>query len=195
MIPLSHVIEVGLLMLAAYVVGCATGYAARRALRHLLRPRDTMTASTPIPVAAPQSAARRLARVGAEEQPAIKLPATAAVRRPPELPGPRRNKPDNLRLIKGIGAKTDRHCRIWGSTISIRSPNGSPRMWPGSKAASPSKAGSDASSGSSRQRCWQRRRVPTRPRLPQASNLPRRGNAPPPRRLRSRRKGQGSLAP
>ncbi|NGP19029.1 hypothetical protein [Devosia aurantiaca] len=107
MIPLSHVIEIGLLMLAAYVVGCATGYAARLALRHLLRPRDTLTASTPIPVAAPQSAARRLARVGAEEQPAIKLPAAAAIRRPPELPGPRRNKPDNLRLIKGIGAKTE----------------------------------------------------------------------------------------
>lgn len=122
MITIEHVIEVALLILVAYLGGCVLGYGVHVAIRSLFtRPRfetpPAMQSQGAAPAqmpaaAAPQpatrSAARRLA--GAVERdeaaPAPSPPAHAA-QRPAELPGPRGGKADDLRQIKGIGAKTE----------------------------------------------------------------------------------------
>ncbi|MHA6298882.1 hypothetical protein [Devosia sp. CAU 1758] len=128
MIPFDHVIEIALLMLLAYLVGCVLGYIAHFAVRaYAARPRfetklqAQMAASmlkerasaTPTQSAAPvqKSAARRLAgAVERETSPQPASPPTAILstqKRPPDLPTPRGGKPDNLKQIKGIGAKTE----------------------------------------------------------------------------------------
>ncbi|QQR40946.1 hypothetical protein [Devosia rhizoryzae] len=99
------------MILGAYLTGCVAGYASRLALRRLLSPRQVQVEASQALVAEPtKSAARRLARVGADQAPQLPLvvaSSSTTIRRPPELPAPRSNKPDNLRLIKGIGAKTE----------------------------------------------------------------------------------------
>jgi predicted flap endonuclease-1-like 5' DNA nuclease len=117
---LNHVLEVALLIAAAYLFGCVLGYVAHRLTRLSVRgrrvaetampksikgPADNLDLSGALPVAAPSlSPARRLA--GASS--AVDLPAvsTAAARRPPQLPAPR-DSADDLKKIKGIGKKTE----------------------------------------------------------------------------------------
>jgi len=127
-ISLDHVIEIALLMLAAYVGGCVLGYGAHRAFRACLsRPRyevrlaaqaaASLRAETPQTPPAPAAAtaskspARRLAGAVEREVPASAAPASPsaapAQQRPSELPAPRGGKPDDLKKIKGIGAKTE----------------------------------------------------------------------------------------
>ncbi|WP_086469127.1 hypothetical protein [Devosia lucknowensis] len=66
---------------------------------------DAVAAASP--PAGRKSAARRLAgAVGREAEPAQSV-ATTAQQRPPALPAPRLGAPDDLRKIKGIGAKTE----------------------------------------------------------------------------------------
>jgi predicted flap endonuclease-1-like 5' DNA nuclease len=117
----DHAIEVGLLILVAYLLGCVLGYGARLAARSIAaRPRfeaklRAQAAIIPQPESAPaqptqakRSAARRLAgaveREDAMPQPAPQVPVA---QRPGELPAPRRGKADDLKQIKGIGAKTE----------------------------------------------------------------------------------------
>lgn len=107
MIRLDHVTEIALLLLASYLFGCALGYglhiAARRAA---MRPARVSVPLAPSP--SKPSAARQLAGVTEREA----LPVAAPVKgretkRPSEFPSPRDGKPDDLRKIKGIGAKTE----------------------------------------------------------------------------------------
>jgi predicted flap endonuclease-1-like 5' DNA nuclease len=120
-ITIEHVIEVALLILVAYLAGCVLGYGVRAAIRSLSgRPRfETLPAVQPasavpaqMTAAAPQpatrSAARRLAgAVEREEATPAPSPPAHAAQRPAELPGPRGGKADDLKQIKGIGAKTE----------------------------------------------------------------------------------------
>ena len=120
MIPLDHVLEIALLISVAYLIGCALGYGAHVAWRTLAaRPRvvsrhEALSIATAIAVSpttaipAGKSAARRLANAVERDvaAPSVK-PVPAAQQRPPQLPAPRQGKPDDLRQIKGIGAKTE----------------------------------------------------------------------------------------
>ena len=122
MISFDHAIEIALMILLAYLGGCVLGYGVHSVARAIAaRPRfeprlqaevaASLRAETETP--APQqpavrSAARRLAgaveREAPKQQPAAAAPAQ---QRPPDLHGPRGGKPDDLRKIKGIGAKTE----------------------------------------------------------------------------------------
>lgn len=113
MIDLDHVLEIALLIAAAYMGGCAIGAAAHWALRSMRAAKSR--ASTPAPVVAFEatavaeptppalSPAMRLAKA---EPVAVEPVKLSAVRRPPELPAPR-GVPDDLKRIKGIGKKTE----------------------------------------------------------------------------------------
>lgn len=122
MISFDHVIEIALMLLLAYLVGCMLGYGAHSAVRAIAaRPRfeprlqaqvaaaiqaETETPAPQQPAA--RSAARRLAGAVEREAPKPQPSAVApAQQRPPDLHGPRGGKPDDLRKIKGIGAKTE----------------------------------------------------------------------------------------
>lgn len=115
MISLEHAIEVALLILAAYLAGCVLGYGAHRAVRAFAaRPRfeprlqAQAVAAAPVPPPPSQrSAARRLAGAVEREDVAPPPVAVSAAQRPVELPAPRGGKPDDLKQIKGIGAKTE----------------------------------------------------------------------------------------
>lgn len=118
MIPLDHMIEIALLVLGAYLAGCIAGYGAHAAYRAFAaRPRFearlqaqavAAVASAAPATPARKSAARRLA--GAVERevatPPV-VPVAAIPQRPPQLPAPRQGKADDLKQIKGIGAKTE----------------------------------------------------------------------------------------
>jgi NADH-quinone oxidoreductase subunit E len=118
-IILDHAIEVSLLILVAYLAGCVLGYLAHMAVRSLTaRPRFEPKLQAEAAAIAPQasarqaqakqSAARRLAgaveREDAAPQPA---PQVQVAQRPAELPAPRGGKADDLKQIKGVGAKTE----------------------------------------------------------------------------------------
>jgi predicted flap endonuclease-1-like 5' DNA nuclease len=120
-ITLDHAIEVALLILVAYLAGCVLGYLAHVAVRSIAaRPRfapELHTEATAIArqasasaqqTPARRSAARRLAgaveREDAVPQPA---PQVQLAQRPAELPAPQGGKSDDLKQIKGIGAKTE----------------------------------------------------------------------------------------
>lgn len=122
MISFGHAIEIALLILLAYLVGCILGYLAHMIARSIAaRPRfeprvkaqvaATLNASAQLSVPTSpkaQSAARRLA--GAVEREVQPPPAPADLQpqqRPPDLPAPRGGAADDLRKIKGIGAKTE----------------------------------------------------------------------------------------
>lgn len=121
MIALDHAIEVALLILVAYLVGCVLGYAAHMAVRSLAaRPRfDSKSRAEAAAIAqqatafgqptpAKRSAARRLAgAVEREDAASQPVPPVQAAQRPAELPGPRGGEADDLKQIKGIGAKTE----------------------------------------------------------------------------------------
>lgn len=103
---LDHIIEVALLLLAAYLAGCGIGYGAHLAARWLRQARQRVPVQPAVQPAAPpqQSAARRLARL-VEHEDSVPLPLTA--HRPPERSTPRSGQGDDLKKIKGIGAKTE----------------------------------------------------------------------------------------
>lgn len=117
MTSLHHVIEVGLLILAAYLVGCVIGYVGHWLTRRIARSRHvgrraehpsmvaTVEQSASVqPLAPPSfSPSRRLAGAGIPEPPAI---TSASSRRPPQLAAPK-EAPDDLKKIKGIGKKTE----------------------------------------------------------------------------------------
>lgn len=121
MISVEHVIEVVLLILVAYLAGCVLGYGAHLAWRAFAnRPRFeprivaqaaatvAPQANAPAPAPKPKSAARRLAgAVEREDTTPVPVPALQAAQRPPALPAPRQGKADDLKKIKGIGAKTE----------------------------------------------------------------------------------------
>ncbi|QYO78120.1 hypothetical protein [Devosia salina] len=122
MITAEHVVEVALLVLVAYLTGCVLGYCAHIAARAFAnRPRfetrlqaQVLAAAqmnrpeTLAPAAAPRSAARRLAgAVDRDDAPSVPQQSVPTQQRPPDLPSPRGGKPDDLKKIKGIGAKTE----------------------------------------------------------------------------------------
>lgn len=118
MIPLDHIIEVALLVLAAYLGGCLAGYGAHIAVRaYMSRPQlapavaasevKSSAATQTAPAPATRSAARRLAGAVEREDAGPVLATTSSQLRPPDLPAPRDGKADNLRAIKGIGPKTE----------------------------------------------------------------------------------------
>jgi predicted flap endonuclease-1-like 5' DNA nuclease len=119
-IPIEHAIEIALLLLVTYLAGCVLGYCAHMAFRAFnARPRfeAKVVASAAAAVEAVavvpatpgrKSAARRLAgAVERELAPPAPAPVTQAQQRPPALLAPRGGKADDLRQIKGIGAKTE----------------------------------------------------------------------------------------
>ena len=120
MTSLNHVLEVALLIAAAYLFGCVLGYVAHRLTRLSMRgrrvaqtampksikgPADNLDLSSATPAAATTlSAARRLA--GASAADGLPAVSTTAARRPPQLPVPREYA-DDLKKIKGIGKRTE----------------------------------------------------------------------------------------
>ena len=118
MTSLNHAIEVGLLNLAAYLVGCVIGYVGHRLTRRIARSRDVGESPKHPSIVAPveQSAAvqplsppsvspsRRLAGAGIAEPAPVMTSATP--RRPPQFAAPK-GAPDDLKKIKGIGKKTE----------------------------------------------------------------------------------------
>lgn len=105
MISLDHALEIALLLLVSYLCGCVIGYGLHIAVRRV----TAHAVATPVPQSTPlamPSGARRLAGI-AERDPVVLSPAPMQMQRPPELPAPRKGKPDDLRKIKGIGAKTE----------------------------------------------------------------------------------------
>lgn len=118
MFALDHVIEIALLILVAYLLGCVAGYAAH-ALFLVMKARPQFVPGVQVQAAAqvleraaspppPKSAARRLAgTVEREATSKTDLPVQTSLQRPADLPAPRHGKPDDLKKIKGIGAKTE----------------------------------------------------------------------------------------
>ena len=104
-----HIAETALLLLAAYLVGCVLGYAARRILhagRGTHRSKAPLVAPAPVQPPRPRSTAARLAAsVDNEPLPVIAPKSTGA--RPVALDAPRNGGPDNLKQIKGIGPKIE----------------------------------------------------------------------------------------
>lgn len=107
MISFDHAAEIALLLLAAYLCGCIIGYGTRRMLRSSA-PRPALAVAPQVVIASPAkpSGARRLAGIAERDAPATPMPPRQT-NRPPELPAPRGGRPDDLRKIKGIGAKTE----------------------------------------------------------------------------------------
>jgi len=108
MISVDHVVEIALLLLVSYLFGCTLGYGLHIAVRRsaMRAVRVSVPQAPVVPSSSKPSAARRLA--GVTEREALPLPTIAKdTKHPPELPGPRGDKPDDLRKIKGIGAKTE----------------------------------------------------------------------------------------
>lgn len=122
MITLDHAMEVALLLLVTYLAGCALGYALHLGwLAFSSRPRFEARIEAQVAAAvqheatadavampARKSAARRLAgAVEREAAPAAPPQVLPAQQRPPDLPAPRGGRADDLKQIKGIGAKTE----------------------------------------------------------------------------------------
>lgn len=134
MTNLAHITETALLLLVAYLAGCALGYVVRRVLH---AGRGTRRVAPPASLAAPppelrkprSAAARLAARVNDEPTPAsgppsppleaprsagvpvaapsLPPPAKAIGTKPATLEQPRSGHPDNLKQIKGIGPKIE----------------------------------------------------------------------------------------
>ena len=96
MTNLPHIIEVALLLLVAFLIGCLIGYFLRCVL---FRPKTAEVA----PVAAPT--AKPAPVVAPTPKPAPVVAATDG--RPQTLDKPRAGKKDNLKRIKGIGPKIE----------------------------------------------------------------------------------------
>lgn len=116
---IAHIIETGLIMLAAFLVGAIVGYIIRCMF---FRPEKSVEAAAPgatVAKATPASAAPKSAPASPAAKPAAKKPApkpapakTAtpnadADGKPIPLSGPRDDKKDDLKRIKGIGPKIE----------------------------------------------------------------------------------------
>mgnify|MGYP001058402136 CR=1 FL=1 len=99
----AHIAETAVLLLAAYLLGCVLGYAARRILHAGRGTRQVAAAPLPEPYR-PRSTAARLAAIVDDEPPA-RPPIPSA--RPVTLSAPRGGRADNLKQIKGIGPKIE----------------------------------------------------------------------------------------
>lgn len=111
------IVETALLLLAAYLLGCLLGYAARRivhagrATRQVMAAAQTTTAPPvpPEPRRVPSVAARLAASV--EEMPPPATPVATQPKlpdpKPQVLAAPRNGMADNLRQIKGVGPKIE----------------------------------------------------------------------------------------
>lgn len=118
MFNVTDIIEIAVLLLAAYVGGCAVGYSLRRLFVSLRAPRPVIMAAQsvpapPLPVSRPRlTPAARLAMAATPEELApivrpAKLPMAPRGPRPQSLPAPRDGLQDDLRQIKGIGPKIE----------------------------------------------------------------------------------------
>ena len=143
MTNLVHVAETVLLLLAAYLMGCVAGYAARRVLHAARSTRKPVVfvAAAPLPepiVDQPakriRTPAARLAAAASHEpmpipitpaptvpsSPASKASPTVKPKRQPVDPkpvtisAPRDGQPDNLKQIKGIGPKIEASLNVMG---------------------------------------------------------------------------------
>jgi len=114
---LAHIAETAALLLAAYLIGCVLGYAARRILhagrgtRQATPEPVVVTAAAPEP-RRPRSPAARLAASVDEPPPPAK--AKISDPRPAILPAPRGGAADNLKQIKGIGPKIEASLQAMG---------------------------------------------------------------------------------
>lgn len=104
MTSVQHIAEIALLIALAYLAGCTLGYGLHR----FHQASDRRPALVSVPAIAPvrpslPSPARRLAA----RDDTFVAPAAARSARPAELAGPRGGKSDDLKKIKGIGAKTE----------------------------------------------------------------------------------------
>lgn len=121
MTNLAHIAETALLVLIAYVLGCALGYGLHRLLHaaqgtRIVLPQPPEPMPEPAPRRVPTPAAR-LAAAGADDPPEppsravppqpVAAPPPPADPRPPALTAPRGGTPDNLQQIKGIGPKIE----------------------------------------------------------------------------------------
>src|SRR5690554_3109123 len=130
MTNLAHIAETALMMLAAYLLGCVLGYAARRILyagrgtrqvSAVAAPHAATGADAPLRSRRTMTPAARLAASVADEpapprvaapagKPAPKPGPAAAKSAPPKpasMPTPRTGGADNLKQIKGIGPKIE----------------------------------------------------------------------------------------
>ena len=121
MFNVTDIVEIAVLLLAAYVGGCVVGYSLRRLFVSLRAPRPAIMAAQsvpapPLPVSRPRmTPAARLAMAATPEELApvatVVRPAKAAAAprgpSPQSLPAPRDGLQDDLRQIKGIGPKIE----------------------------------------------------------------------------------------
>jgi NADH-quinone oxidoreductase subunit E len=142
MTNLAHIAETALLLLAAYLLGCAMGYAAHRILHagrgtrqvttvaavppvaapvpappERRRPAARLAASVEdLPLAEPVAAAKPIARKPAPETPVGKphSKAKSPGPKPATLAVPRVGGADNLKKIKGIGPKIEASLHAMG---------------------------------------------------------------------------------
>lgn len=124
---LAHIVETAALILAAYLLGCIFGYAARRILHAGRGTRQVAPEPVVVTTAAPapeprrprNSAARLAASVDDPPPPAkpVSVPAPkpkVSDPRPATLPTPRGGVADNLKQIKGIGPKIEASLQAMG---------------------------------------------------------------------------------
>ena len=121
---LTHILETTALVLVAYVLGCAIGYAVHRILYAARGTHKATLITASVPVATAPAVTRtrrsmtpaaRLAGAVSDEPvspPAIvptarKTPAKAPAPRPAAMSKPRADGADNLKQIKGIGPKLE----------------------------------------------------------------------------------------
>ncbi len=97
---LPHIIEIAVLLLVAFLIGCLIGYFFRCVL---FRPKVVKAAQTPSPKPAPVAAPA--AAVAKAPKPAPVAAPTDG--RPATLDKARDGKKDNLKRIKGIGPKIE----------------------------------------------------------------------------------------
>lgn len=123
MTNIAHIIEVATLLLAAYLLGCITGYGLHRLAIALRTPRPLrQTAPVSVVAAAPRpqpSPAARLAMAAGPDElapvtvavvapaPKPKPPAQPRDPQPKALTAPHEGGKDNLQQIKGIGPKIE----------------------------------------------------------------------------------------
>lgn len=116
---IAHIVETGLIMLAAFLVGAIIGYIIRcmffRPKKSAVAPATGTTAAKAAPAAAtPKPAPASPAKKPAAKKPAPKpapaktaSPTADADGKPIPLSGPRNDKKDDLKRIKGIGPKIE----------------------------------------------------------------------------------------
>ncbi|WP_137151578.1 NADH:ubiquinone oxidoreductase [Devosia sp. FKR38] len=116
MTNLAHIAETALLVLIAYVLGCALGYGLHRLLHaaqgtRIVLPQPPEPVPEPAPRRVPTPAARLAAAASDDPpeppQPIAAPPPPPADPRPPALSAPRGGTPDKLQQIKGIGPKIE----------------------------------------------------------------------------------------